>query len=190
VRTVPVGAAMLAPLAAGPLQALVGRRKPVEVRERWAVLGGSALTLVVLGLAVPHTSDQPLSEPAWTEPALSSLPPGTKVLNDWGLGGYLMWRYPQLDLVMHGYGDTFTTAELTRNNNMLLVKPGWQHDLRDTGARVAVLRPRTMLASELITQEGWRIVHASDSLEMLKAPAGWQSPSPPVASPPSGDSAG
>jgi hypothetical protein len=183
VRTVPVGAAMLAPLAAGPLQAFLGPRKPVATRERWAVVGSSALALVILGLAVPHTSDQPMSEPAWTGPALGALPPGTKVLNDWGLGGYLMWRYPQLDLVMHGYGDTFTTAELNRNNDLLLVRPGWQRQLRETGARVAVLRPRTLLASELITLEDWRIVHASDSLEMLEAPARWHSAASPVARP-------
>ena len=84
-----------------------------------------------------------------------------------------MWRYPQIDLVMHGYGDTFTTAELTRNNDLLLTSPGWQQDLRETGARVAVLRPSSLLATQLVSQEGWRIVHRSQTLELLEAPRGW-----------------
>jgi hypothetical protein len=181
VRTVPVGAAMLAPLAAGPLQALLGRRAPVVRRERWAVLGGSALALVALAVAVPRTSDDPLAVPPWSDQAVGGLPTGTKVLNDWSLGGYLMWRYPQLDLVMHGYGDTFTTAELTRNNDLIVVAPGWQRELRRSGVRVAVLRPWSLLASQLVAQENWRVVRRSDSLELLRAPAGWRSPSPPVA---------
>jgi hypothetical protein len=182
VRTVPVGAAMLVPLAAGPLQALVGRRTAVGLRERWAVLGGAAVALLALALVVPHTSDRPLTQPSWVDPALGKLPPGTKVLNDWPLGGYLMWRYPQLDLVMHGYGDTFTTAELTRNYDLLLVAPGWEDDLRALGPRVAVLRPSSALAIEL-GAVGWRIVHRSDDLEMLEAPSDWRSPASPVADP-------
>jgi hypothetical protein len=175
VRTVPVGAAMLAPLAAAPLQSFLGHRRSVERRERRAVLGGAVAALVVLALAVPHTSARPMAEPAWADRTLGALAPRTRVLNDWGLGGYLMWRYPQLDLVMHGYGDTFTTAELTRNNDLLLTAPGWQRDLRETGARVAVLRPGTLLAIQLASQEGWRVVHRSDSLELLEAPDGWPS---------------
>jgi hypothetical protein len=175
VRTVPVGAAMLAPLAAAPLQALVGRRRAVRSAERRMVLGGAALALVALALAVPHTSDQPLAAPPWADAALGGLPPGTKVLDDWSLGGYLMWRYPRLDLVMHGYGDTFTTTELTRNNDLLTVAPGWQHDLRDLHARVALLRPYSSLAVQLESQEGWRVDHVSDSWEMLTAPPGWPS---------------
>jgi hypothetical protein len=181
VRTVPVGAAMLAPLAAGPLQAMVGRRTPVSPRERWAVLGAAALTLVALAVAVPRTSEQPLALPSWSDRELGGLPAGTKVLDDWGLGGYLMWRYPSLDLMMHGYGDTFTTTELTRNNGLLLVEDGWLHDLRVTGARVAVLRPSSLLAVRLSGEAGWRVVERSPSLELLAAPPGWHTTAPPVA---------
>jgi hypothetical protein len=180
-RTVALAAAMLAPLAAAPLQALVGRRTPVRRRELRAVLGGAVATLAALAVTVPFTSADPLPEPSWTDSALGSLPAGTKVLDDWDLGGYLMWRYPQLDLVMHGYGDTFTTAELDRNDRLLMTEPGWERDLRRTGARVALIRPGTSLAYGLVNLEGWTVVHSSDRLEMLRAPQGWRSDSPPVA---------
>jgi hypothetical protein len=186
-RTVPVAAAMLAPLAAAPLQALTGRRSPVDARERWAVLGGAGLMLVVLALVVPRTSDDPLPMPSWADRAIGGLPTGTKVLDDWSFGGYLMWRYPRLDLVMHGYGDTFTTAELARNNDLVGTAPGWASQLRETGARVAVLRPWSLLASKLASQEGWTVVDRSQTLELLRAPPGWRSPAPPVDEPESSD---
>jgi hypothetical protein len=174
-RTVPVAAAMIAPLAAAPVQALVGRRTPVGRRERALVAGGALATLLALAVAVPHTSDRPMARPAWMDPALSALPAGTKVLDDWDWGGYLMWRYPRLDLMMHGYGDTFTTAELRRNNGLIELDPGWDSALRASGARVAVLRPWSRLAYELIAREGWQVVESSAGFELLRAPASWGS---------------
>jgi hypothetical protein len=179
-RTVPVAAAMLAPLVAAPLQDLLGRRPPRVRRERLVVGGGVVTALLVLAVAVPHTSARPLPQAAWVDPALTSLPPGTKVLDDWGLGGYLMWRYPGLDLMMHGYGDTFTTPELRRNTALISVAPGWEEAVRDSGARVAVLRPWSRLGYQLVAQWGWQVVHRSDDLEMLRAPRSWDSHGPAV----------
>jgi len=83
-----------------------------------------------------------------------------------------MWRYPQLDLLMHGYGDTFTIAELQRNSDIEGVAPGWQDELRRTGCTVAVLRPSSGLAEGLV-KENWIVVHHSSDIEELRAPAGW-----------------
>jgi hypothetical protein len=83
--------------------------------------------------------------------------------------------------MMHGYGDTFTTAELTRNNGMLGLDPGWDSDLRDTSARVAVLGSYTRLAYALAQQENWRVVHTSDTVVMLRAPRSWVTLGNPVA---------
>ena len=115
------------------------------------------------------------------DPALQALPAGTKVLDDWDQGGYLMWRYPRLDLMMHGYGDTFTTGELRRNTDLITAAPGWDEELRASGARVAVLRPWSRLGYLLTVQEGWQVVHQSDSFELLRAPASWTSIGPAVA---------
>jgi hypothetical protein len=180
-RTVPVAAAMFAPLAAAPLQDLLGRRTPVVRGERLVVAGGAAVALVALAVTVPHTSADPPHQAAWMDPALRALPPGTKVLDDWDQGGYLMWRHPQLDLMMHGYGDTFTTDELRRNVALIMVDPGWDASLRESGARIALLRPWSRLANQLTTREGWQVVHQSADLELLRAPASWKSEGPAVA---------
>jgi hypothetical protein len=179
-RTVPVAAAMLAPLLVGPLQDLVGRRPPVDHRER-VVVGGAALVAVaVLAVAVPFTSADPPTETAAMDAALSHLPAGTKVVNDWDQGGFLMWRHPQLDLMMHGYGDTFTTAELRRNTTLLSLGPGWDASLHASGARVALLRPWSRLAFALPLQ-GWRTVRESPAFVLLRAPTSWTSDGPAVA---------
>jgi MYXO-CTERM domain-containing protein len=179
-RTVPVAAAMSAPLLAGPLQGLLGRRTPVGRRERVVVAGGALAALVALAVAVPYTSADPPHQAAWMDPTLSALPPGTKVLDDWDQGGYFMWRYPQLDLVMHGYGDTFTTEELRRNTGLIALDPGWETSLRESGARVALLRPWSRLAY-VLAEQGWRVVHESDAFELLRAPDRWVSVGPAVA---------
>jgi hypothetical protein len=176
---VPVAAAMLAPLLAGPLQSLVGRRTPMGRRERVVLAGGVLAALVALAVTVPFTSaDPPAPSPA-LDRALTALPPGTKVLDDWDQGGYTMWRYPQLDLMMHGYGDTFTTDELSRNTGLISLEPGWDASLRESGARVALLRPWSRL-SYVLAQQGWRVVQESDELELLRAPSTWVSDGPAV----------
>ncbi len=170
-RTVPVSACLLVPTIA----VLVGRRSahsaPSRAERMW-ILGGAAVALGVLAVAVPFTSDQPPAQPSWVDPALSSLPAGTKVVSAWDQGGYLMWRHPQLDLLMHGYGDTFTIAELQRNTDIEGVKSGWDEQLRRTGCTIAVLPPKGALAKALIG-EHWTVVHRSASIEELQAPPGW-----------------
>ncbi len=104
------------------------------------------------------------------------MPPGTKVLNDWALGGYLMWRYPQLDLVMHGYGDTFTTAELTRNNDLLLTAAGLAAGPARTSAPGSRCSgPGRCWPRGCTPRRAGGSSSSSDDLELLEAPAGWPS---------------
>jgi hypothetical protein len=173
-RTVPVAALILMPLMARVAQPLMpssfrGLRRPEVLR----VVGGTVAALALLAALVPHTSNRPPAQPSWVDPTLSALPAGTKVASDWGYAGYLMWRFPQLDLLMHGYGDTFTVAELQRNFDIISLAPGWDSELRATGCTVAVLSPTYRLAYALRHGEGWRVVHRSPTLEMLTAPPGW-----------------
>jgi hypothetical protein len=173
-RTVPVASVTLMPLLARAVTRMRGTTPlPMPRRERRALLGACSVALTVLALVVPHTSDRPLPQPEWVEPAMSSLPAGTPVVSDWAYAGYLMWRFPRLTVVMHGYGDTFTLPELQRNDDILSVANGWDRELRTTGARVAVLPPDYRLAYELEHLEGWRVVHYTPTLEMLTAPPGW-----------------
>ena len=146
-------------------------RRPLRRETGWA-LGAAALALAVLAVLVPRTAAETPVKAPWVDDHLSALPAGTTVLNDWGDGGYVMWAYPQLDLVMHGYGDTFTTEELERNTDILGLDRGWQDLVRATGAEVAFLRTDHRLTAAL-EDAGWRVVATSEEVELLEAPADW-----------------
>jgi hypothetical protein len=174
-RTVPVAACLAAPLAAAALQPWLGARPRVTRPERLLLIGGYVAALVALALVVPHTAAEPRDDPAWADDALGDLPDGTKVLSDSAYGGLLMWRYPQLDLVAHGYGDTYTDDELERNADIEGVRSGWVTLVRGTDVDYAVLRPSSPLAYNLRVVEDWTVVHEGGDLEMLRPPPGWMS---------------
>lgn len=172
-RTLPMAAVVLVPFAAAAFQSLIGERSAVRRAEPLTIGAIVIAGLGTLALVTPRTADDPPVEPAWVEPSLSALPPGTKLLNDWGQGGYVMWRFPRLDPLMHGYGDTFTTAELERNADILAVVPGWDEQVRETGAEVALVNRESALAYALVHQSGWRVVHSAEAIQLLRAPDGW-----------------
>jgi hypothetical protein len=145
----------------------------VPRHEGLLVVGGAVLALATLAVLVPHTADEHRDTPSWLDGALGDLPAGTRVLDDSGFGGYLMWRFPQLDVVVHGYGDLYTDDELERNADIEGVRAGWVELVQDTGATFAVLPPNSPLAYNLREVEGWRVVEHSDDLELLRPPPGW-----------------
>ena len=172
-RTVPVAACLAAPLAAIAVQPVLGARPPVPRHELLLVVGGALAALITLAVLVPHTADEPLETPSWLDGALGDLPAGTRVVDDTGFGGYLLWRFPQLDVAVHGYGDLYTDDELERNADIEGVRGGWVELVRDIDPAYAVLPPGSPLAYNLRELEGWTVVEHSDDLELLRPPAGW-----------------
>jgi hypothetical protein len=152
---------------------VLGERPGWNRPERVVVLGGAVLALAVLAAVVPVTADEAPPQAAWVDPALDALPAGTPVLDEWNIGGWLMWRHPQLDPVMHGYGDTFTTAELRRNIDILETQPGWTDLVRETQVSYALVRPASRLAHALVEEEDWTVLHRSPDLMLLAPPVGW-----------------
>jgi hypothetical protein len=171
-RTVPVAAFLLVPLISvlshRRTRSAVGVSRP----ERALVLGGVGVALVVLAVCVPFTAKHPTAQLTALDPAADALPQGTKVLSSWDWSGYLMWRRPGLDVLMHGYGDTYTVAELQRNTDIEDVAAGWQAELRKTGCSVAILRPSSGLAQALV-KERWTAMRRSPGVVELQAPSGW-----------------
>ncbi|MCW2758236.1 MAG: hypothetical protein JWO46_1982, partial [Nocardioidaceae bacterium] len=150
-RTVPIAAAMAAPMAAAALGRLgTGDIGEATRRTDVRLAGGLvAAALVVLAVVVPFTAADGPKQPSWLGPELRALPAGTPVLATDLTGGYLMWAYPSVPILAHGYGDTFTEAELRRNKDLIDVAPGWETELATTGITHAVLPKQSSLAYAL-----------------------------------------
>src|SRR5690606_37331384 len=95
---------------------------------------------------------------------------GTKVLNDWPSGSYVLASHPDLQLVMHGYGDVFTDAELARNAELVRTEPGWDDVVAGLDADVALLDPDTSLGYAVEHQLGWTRIEGDDDFVLLQPP--------------------
>ena len=68
------------------------------------------LVALALPFAVPATSElAPATSPNELDDQLASLRAGTVVLNEYVLGGWLHWRHPELQTVVDGFTDGYTT---------------------------------------------------------------------------------
>jgi hypothetical protein len=169
-RTVPIAAATAAPLAAQSLASLLPEngRSP---RQDFRVAGILAAAVLALLPLFSFAYDHRAAEPAWVSQELAAMPSGTPLLSEWAWGSYLMWAYPELDVMMNGYADSFTDEELSDFSDLVALKPGWDAYLASTGVRTALLDPGLPLAYALEHQLGWYVVQRSDSVELLRAPA-------------------
>ncbi len=169
-RTTPVAALILAPLLASAVQRIVPEVGPPSRSELVSVTGMFLVGCLALSfVAVQRASDEVVA--GWVERRLDDLPPGTLVLNDWPVGAYLLYRHPDLELVMHGYGDVFTDAELARNVDLIRLNPGWDEELAALDADVAILDPDTSLGYAVEHVLGWTRVEGDDDLVMLAPPS-------------------
>ncbi len=99
------------------------------------------------------------------------MPDHTVVLNSTEWGGYLMWAYPDLDLVTHGYGDTFTDAEIQRNVDIFTLEPGWDDAGRGDRSDRWRSSGRRAPSAYALQQQGWEIVERDgDDVALLRAP--------------------
>ncbi|MEO7351601.1 MAG: hypothetical protein ABIR34_06455 [Marmoricola sp.] len=173
VRTVPIAAMMTVPFLAAALQSLVGQSRSAPRRERVVVAGIALGTVALLAAVVPVTAERPAATPSWLDPALDSLPKGTAVQTADFMGGYLLWRHPDLDPVIDGYTDAYTTRHLQEQLDLQKLRRGWDIRFRESGVRLALLPTRSRLTYALTTFEDWKVLHTSKAVTMLEAPQGW-----------------
>ncbi|CUR60121.1 membrane hypothetical protein [metagenome] len=168
-RTTPVAALILAPILAGAIQSLVPDRQPVSRGEGVAVAALFLAGCVTMAVVAGHrSSEQVVAD--WVDTRLGSLPSGTKVLDDWATGSYLLHNHPELQLVMHGYGDVFTDAEIRRNADLVRLQPEWDRVVADLDPDVALLDPGSALGYAVEHQLGWTRVEGDEELVLLTPP--------------------
>jgi hypothetical protein len=172
-RTVAVGAAVVAPVAAVTLQGLLPTRpEPLERREVGFTLGLTALGLVVAAVVVSVRAVVPGWGAAGLDPALSRLPAGTVVCNDYGMGGWLIWRHPNVRPAIDGRVEVYSLAHVREYVAFSAASPGWTAYLTHTGCRWALVSTSSAASEALQKQTGWRVAARDSEFVLLQAPAG------------------
>lgn len=170
VRTVTLGAIMIAPLAAVAVHGWLRREpEPLGRRESRLLLGFGAICLIMLAVAVPRTSDQPAGVPSDLNPQLEALPSDTLVLNAYEIGGWLRWRHQSLNPLIDGLTEAYSIEQLADYGQLMSVAEGWDEIVQDSGADYAVLPEGSPLATALKGRLGWVQTGDNDGYVMLRA---------------------
>jgi hypothetical protein len=170
-RTVTLGAAIVAPLFAGSLQDLLtGRPGPVRRLEAASLMIVGLLCAIVLAIAAPVTSITPGSVPLKFDTELDSFPPGTVILNQYVLGGWLLWRHPSLAPVVDGRTEAYPVSYLSGYKRAVEVGNGWQDFVNVTGARWALLKDGSPLATALKERLSWKTISTDAGYVLLQEP--------------------
>jgi hypothetical protein len=184
VRTVALGGVVMAPLVASALQSVlagsrtgagsasagatetVGHR--VGRRELRGLLAGGAVLLALAAAAVPHVADRPGDDvPVAFDGPLDALPPGTTVLDDYTIGGWLAWRHPHLNRWVDGLADAYPVSHLRDVTTVQFLDPGWRRALAGSGATVAILREGST-AVRAFEADGWEPVATDRGWVLLR----------------------
>lgn len=172
-RTVAIGAIVVAPLAAASLQQLLPLPEEPAARrvDRRLIPAAVVLAAVVGAVLAPSVAPRPGSVPLGLGSAIDGLDPGTVVLNDDALGGWLLLEHPGVSPVIDTRTYLFDVPYIRQYIGARGAVGDWQAFVDTTRARAALLREGEPLAVALPESLGWREVARADGYVLLTAGA-------------------
>lgn len=171
-RTVAVGAAMLAPLFAMSLHSVLPQSaRGASFRERRALAVGVASCLGLAAVLACSSPTQPGNVPNALDPELDQLPSRTVILNDYVLGGWILWRHRQLVPVVDGRTEVYDPAYLDAYGRAVSASDGWEGFLGRTGATYALLTAHSPIATALTERLNWSVLGQDDGYVLLHSTA-------------------
>ncbi len=170
-RTVPLGAIIATPLLAASLQEQRGH-SPAPLTRRgttaWlALVTAAAIAAVPIAGAL---AQRPSGWPERLRPPLAAIPAKTVVLNDFTVGGWLLWAEPRLTPVIDLRSEIYSGAYLREYLRAQEVGPGWQQLLTRTKPGYALLKADAPLALALQDRLRWTTIGKDAGYVLLKAP--------------------
>jgi hypothetical protein len=168
-RTIAVGAVIAAPLLAHEIQMYRGR--PIvaltrQARSTWAALMLSALVAAApLSVAVAQS---PLLVPDRLKPQLSLIPPGTVVLAEGDINGWLFWAEPQVRPVLDPRIEIYSPAHVRAFVSAMAAAPGWRQFVDKTGSRYALVLTGSPIATALVERAGWSQIGTDAGFVLLR----------------------
>ena len=171
-RTIAVGAVIAAPLVAGSIQAWLPQDR-LRAPGWESIAGLAAAGTMVLGLAVSPRASEPVALEGLDQISarLSTLPEGTVVLNDYGLGGWLEWKHRNIAPTVDGLTDAYEVSYMASYVKAARLEPGWLGFVNGTNAQYALLESGTRLAEALAERPEWRpLVNEGNYLLLMRTP--------------------
>ncbi|NYG07685.1 hypothetical protein BJ986_002172 [Phycicoccus badiiscoriae] len=156
-RSVAIGAIILAPLAAEALGTGLRRPRTVVTRGERRLVGGALVaSLVLAGVLAAAGPREPVGVPAALDPSLDALPHGSVVFNSDLLGGWMMWAHPDLRHTSDTRAELYGPARARAYLRILATQPGWRTDFDALAPRAALVAEPSPLARAL-TEGGWHV---------------------------------
>ncbi|WP_461048905.1 hypothetical protein [Terrabacter koreensis] len=170
-RTVALGAAVIAPITAAAIQELLpSDREPTTRRETMLTLGLTAVGLTIAALLLPARA----AAPAWgatdLNSSLDALPQNTVVCNDYGLGGWLIWRHPNLRPTIDGRVEVYSAEHVKAHVDFERAAPGWRTYLESTMCPYVLLSNGQPAVDALVRQAGWTVEQRGSEYVLLHEP--------------------
>ncbi|NHA69163.1 hypothetical protein [Phycicoccus flavus] len=171
-RTVAVGAVIAAPLAARAITSLlrVPPDRAAGRADRFVVPAGALVGILAAALLAPSQASGLGNVPTSLETAIDRLPADTVVVNDDGLGGWLLLEHPQVHPVLDTRTYLFTVPYIESYIQFRGALGDWQGFVRRTGATAALLREGEPVLGELTGTLGWTEVGRGEGYVLLTAP--------------------
>ncbi len=169
-RTIAVGAIIAAPLLAQEIQ--LYRDRPVATSTRQSRVTWAALILIALVVAMPLSAaraQHAAAVPDRLRPQLSQIPPGTVVLAEGDISGWLFWTDPQVRPVLDPRIEIYPPAHVRAFVSAMAAEPGWRQFVERTGSRYALVLTGSPIATALIERAGWSQIGADAGFVLLRA---------------------
>jgi hypothetical protein len=170
-RTVAVGAALLAPLAAEAIQSTGALVREHRSRLETALTVTLTATGLLLAAAIaPTRAANQTVGPSGLDGYLAALPKGTAICNDQTIGGWMIWAHPNLRPAIDGRLEIYAVDDVALYQKFVLAQPGWDAYLDTTRCAYAVLPPSLPVVDALQARKGWERVATADGFVLLRAP--------------------
>lgn len=131
-------------------------------------MGVAAVGLTGGGLAPGQVGEVGIG-PESLSAQLAELPPGSVVCNHYDIGGWLLWRHPDLHPVIDGRAEIYSAEHFRDNVRFVLGAPGWE-SFAVSNDCAAVLQPDDTPVLEDLEGAGWRRQGAGDGFVLLVTP--------------------
>jgi hypothetical protein len=92
------------------------------------------------------------------------------VCNDYGVGGWLIWRHPNVRPTIDGRVEIYATGHVKEHIEFERATPGWQAYLGKTSCTYALLGKGQPVVEALTEQARWTVVQRGSEYVLLRKP--------------------